>query len=65
MDQVLLSNNSSVILRSLQAGKTQDLSYSTKKSFPILASEYRSIQPVNTAAVLAGGEIAFNLVKAN
>ena len=65
MDQVLMSNNTSVILRSLQDQPTTDLSYSTKKAFPILASDYRSIQPVNTTGVTHGGEIAFNITKAN
>lgn len=65
MQDVIMSNNTSVIMRSLQDQPTTDLSYSTKKAFPILASDYRSIQPVSSAAVTHGQEIAFNITKAN
>lgn len=62
-DFVLSSNQSSVILRNLEEREVKDLSYDVGASYPILAKQYREIQPNNTSVVTYGGEIAFNLNK--
>jgi hypothetical protein len=64
-DFILSSNESSVILNSLNERKTKDLSYSVGESYPILAKQYRELQPNNTSAVISGGEIVFNINKQN
>jgi hypothetical protein len=63
-DQVLQSNNSSVIFRSLQDAEVQDLSYTTKPSYPILAKDKREIQSNQAIAGSPHGqEVSFNLIK--
>jgi hypothetical protein len=62
-DFILSSNESSVILNSLNERKTKDLSYSVGESYPILAKQYRELQPNNTSPVISGGEIVFNINK--
>jgi hypothetical protein len=63
-DFILKSNQSSVILRNLEERAVKDLSYDVGESYPILAKQYRELQPNNTAAVVSGGEIVFNINKA-
>ena len=65
MDQILSSNQSSVILRSLAEAEVQDISYELAPSFPILAKQYREIQPTggDINAVMNANEVSFNIVK--
>ena len=63
-DLILQSNQSSVILRSLSESDSKNLAYDIPQSYPILAKQYKQMQPQNqpTGAV-AGQEVAFNLNK--
>lgn len=64
-DQIINSNQSSVILRTLADAETMDLSYEIAPSYPLLAKQYREIT-ANGGAVnqsMNGQEIAFNITK--
>ena len=62
-DFILNSNESSVILRNLAENKTKDLSYDVGTSYPLIAKQYRELQPNNSTGVTHGGEIVFNINK--
>ena len=61
-DIILSSNNSSVVLQSLQAGGVQDLSYEMKNSFPNVAKECLELQPrQSVTGSLYGQTVRFDL----
>lgn len=62
-DFIIQSNESSALLRTLNAGEVQDLSYGIKPSYPILSKQYREIRSNNTISTPAGSEVVFNLNK--
>lgn len=64
-DQILTSNQSSVILRTLAEAEVVDNSYEIAPSYPLLAKQYREL-PANGGAINAamnGQEISFNITK--
>lgn len=64
MDQIIQSNQSSVILRSLADSEVQDLSYEISPSYPILASQFRELQPTSGSfGAMNNQEISFNINK--